>query len=418
VRPKNDQSPRLPSLTVATRLLRSAARHGRPRALRGAAVRLSYDFLLSLREATEAGTVPSEPVDIVVPGWNRARALKTLRVRQVPFAWERANHFKGYASGRTVAVAPFDQTPHLTLFHELAHVVLGHTRVRPADRTVVEINLLECHAHAVAWLVARALGLSCDRCAGDIGESAQLCPGRDPFAPRYVRDVLRAATRILTAGLGHTDRETDAHKRTVMGVVEMREALGVPRLAAELNIPIAEAHRHFDECDDADIYERICDLGDEAIAERAGLPIWGVEGWMADQYQFSGVNPPSRLTAAVTQFYAERRLGTPTRPERDVWSRVRDAAIEAREVLGVLALAAERRVSIAEAQRRYEADHGGDLFDHVCNLGEAKIADLSGHAASAIDEWIANEGTTPPPARLADVVFSVQRPARGTSAAR
>jgi hypothetical protein len=303
---KNAQSPRLPSLTAATRLLRSAARHGRRAA--EAEVRVSSDFLLSLQAAANAGTVVPEPIRIEIPGWNRARALKVLRIQQVAFAWDLSNR-KGYATGRTVAVSPFERDPHLTLFHEIAHVVLGHvTRPRRTNSQTDEA-FRECHAEAVAWLVARALGLSAHRSAGYISENARLCGReRDPFASWWMGDVLQAARRILTAGLGGTaDREVEAHERTFCGVSEMREAFGVPRLAAERHIPIAEAQRHFDECDDAELYERICDLGDESIAARAGLPTWVVERCMADQCEFGRVIPPARLTAAVARFQEERR---------------------------------------------------------------------------------------------------------------
>ena len=33
----------------------------------------------------------------------------------------------GYARGRTIAVSPISPLPHKTRFHELAHVLLGHT---------------------------------------------------------------------------------------------------------------------------------------------------------------------------------------------------------------------------------------------------------------------------------------------------
>ena len=33
----------------------------------------------------------------------------------------------GYTRGRTIAVSPTSPLPHLTRFHELAHVLLGHT---------------------------------------------------------------------------------------------------------------------------------------------------------------------------------------------------------------------------------------------------------------------------------------------------
>jgi hypothetical protein len=63
---------------------------------------------------------------MAVPEWNELRALNALGIARVPFHHANGN-CQGYATGRDVAVSPIAFLPHRTLFHELAHIVLGHT---------------------------------------------------------------------------------------------------------------------------------------------------------------------------------------------------------------------------------------------------------------------------------------------------
>ena len=58
--------------------------------------------------------------------WDRAQGLAALNVQEVPFAALDGNAL-GYANGRSIAVNPVNPLPHKTRFHELAHVLLGHT---------------------------------------------------------------------------------------------------------------------------------------------------------------------------------------------------------------------------------------------------------------------------------------------------
>ena len=58
---------------------------------------------------------------------------------------------QGYAKHRTVAINPIAEQPESTLFHELAHIVLGHTaegslNSDSTDRTPRDIRELEAEA--------------------------------------------------------------------------------------------------------------------------------------------------------------------------------------------------------------------------------------------------------------------------------
>ena len=81
-------------------------------------------------------------------------------------AWHRADsvhkhtngNVQGYAKKSQVAISPLTELPHKTLFHEVAHVVLGHTAVADiSDFEQTPRSLREVEAEAVALLVVNRL---------------------------------------------------------------------------------------------------------------------------------------------------------------------------------------------------------------------------------------------------------------------
>lgn len=96
-----------------------------------------------------------------LPGWDSDLALRALDIQRVPFTMMDGN-CQGYAKHRTVAINPVADQPESTLFHECAHVVLGHTaegslNSDSSDRTPKDIRELE--AECVALLCCESLGL-------------------------------------------------------------------------------------------------------------------------------------------------------------------------------------------------------------------------------------------------------------------
>jgi hypothetical protein len=89
--------------------------------------------------------------------------------------------------------------PHKTRFHELAHILLGHTTEgEQNDGELTPRNLRECEAEAVALLCCAALelpGVEC--CRGYI----QSWWGQgNPIPERSAQRVLKVADQILRAG--------------------------------------------------------------------------------------------------------------------------------------------------------------------------------------------------------------------------
>ena len=133
-----------------------------------------------------------------IPSWDADRALEALDVEQIPFDRTDGNCL-GYARDRSIAINPINLLPHKTRFHELAHVLLGHTAEgRQADSETTPRTLRECEAEAVALLCCAALELpGVTECRGYI----QHWWGQGHDIPeRSAQRILKVADQILKAG--------------------------------------------------------------------------------------------------------------------------------------------------------------------------------------------------------------------------
>jgi antirestriction protein ArdC len=152
-------------------------------------------FVLSQTEGQ-----PVEP--LTIPAWNQVRALGTLGITEEPFSLTDGN-CQGYARERTIAVSPLAELPHKTRFHELAHVVLGHTTEAAGgltDSDVTPRSLREVEAEAVALVCLEALGLpGAEHCRGYLQIWNQR-RGAEPIPERSAQRIFKAADQILKAG--------------------------------------------------------------------------------------------------------------------------------------------------------------------------------------------------------------------------
>ena len=96
-----------------------------------------------------------------IPGFDFTAALAALDITRAEFIHTDGN-CQGYATKRTVAVSPVAAHPERTLFHEMAHVVLGHTSEGElndmGERTPKDIRELEAEATAMLCCAALNLG--------------------------------------------------------------------------------------------------------------------------------------------------------------------------------------------------------------------------------------------------------------------
>lgn len=159
-------------------------------------------FVLAQTDGAELP--PTDP-----PGWDKTRALTSLDVVEVPFEAINGN-IMGYARDRQVSISPINPLPFKTLFHELAHVLLGHTaESAQAESEETPRSLIEAEAESVALLCCEALGLpGAEESRGYI----QHWYGKGhPIPERSAQRILRVADQILRAGqpepIGESDNE-------------------------------------------------------------------------------------------------------------------------------------------------------------------------------------------------------------------
>jgi antirestriction protein ArdC len=149
-------------------------------------------FVLAQTEGTEY--VPES-----LPEWNEALALEVLEITKTQFDMLSGN-VQGYAKDRQVAVSPLAAHPFKTLFHELGHVILGHTAELMADgddQTPRDIRELE--AECVAMLCCASLGLPGVEFSR--GYIQSWFKGNE-VPERSAQKIFSAADKILKAGRG------------------------------------------------------------------------------------------------------------------------------------------------------------------------------------------------------------------------
>jgi antirestriction protein ArdC len=151
----------------------------------------SYWFVLA---QTDGQPLP----DQTIPAWDRTAALAALNVTEVPFDATDGN-VMGFARARSIAVSPLNPMPHKTTFHELAHVMLGHTSEGDQnDSEITPRNLRECEAEAVALVCCAALDLPGTELSR--GYIQSWWGKENPIPERSAQRVLKAADQILKAG--------------------------------------------------------------------------------------------------------------------------------------------------------------------------------------------------------------------------
>lgn len=143
---------------------------------------------------TEGEDIPPIPI----PAWDRTKALAVLNVTELSFDACDGN-VMGFARCRSIAISPLNPLPHKTLFHEVAHILLGHTAEGDQnDGELTPRSLRECEAEAVAMLRCAALDLPGAECSR--GYIQSWWGAGNPIPERSAQRILKAADQILKAG--------------------------------------------------------------------------------------------------------------------------------------------------------------------------------------------------------------------------
>ena len=107
-------------------------------------------------DQTEGADFVSESVN---PAWDKIKALEALGITEIRFDSPDGNS-QGYAQGKNIAINPVAALPHKTRFHELAHVVLGHTVEQAMqDNDMTPRDIREVEAESVAYILCSVLDL-------------------------------------------------------------------------------------------------------------------------------------------------------------------------------------------------------------------------------------------------------------------
>ena len=135
--------------------------------------------------------------EVVIPTWDKVKALETLSITEVPFSHTDGN-CQGYAYATSIAVNPVAVLPHKTRFHEIAHVVLGHTKEgQLSDSEATPRDVREVEAEGVAYILCSLPGLEgLHESRGYIQNWLQGAEVTDKTAQR----IFSAANKILEAG--------------------------------------------------------------------------------------------------------------------------------------------------------------------------------------------------------------------------
>jgi antirestriction protein ArdC len=150
----------------------------------------AYWFVLAQTEGEETYIPP-------IPGFDIDTALRALNITRTSFD-EMNGNIQGFANGREIAVNPLAALPHKTTFHEIAHIVLGHTTTeRLIDSEQTARHIREVEAESVALICCETLGL----------EGAEFCRGyiqhwlktEKEIPNQSAARIFAAATSILKA---------------------------------------------------------------------------------------------------------------------------------------------------------------------------------------------------------------------------
>jgi antirestriction protein ArdC len=151
----------------------------------------AYWFVLAQTEGEDTYLAPT-------PGFAIDTALRTLNITRTPFD-EINGNVQGFARAREIAVNPLAALPHKTTFHEIAHIVLGHTTTEKlVDSEQTDVHIREVEAESVALICCETLGL----------DGAEFCRGyiqhwlkSEKEIPNHSAGrIFAAATSILKAG--------------------------------------------------------------------------------------------------------------------------------------------------------------------------------------------------------------------------
>ena len=140
--------------------------------------------------------------EVVIPKWDKARALASLGITEQDFK-SMSGNAQGYAipNEKKLAINPLAALPWKTTFHEMAHCLLHSAEAQMADGELLQRCIKEAEAESVAYLCCATLdlpGLEQSRAYIQhwLGSEEQ----SEEFKKKSAARVFSAANKILKAG--------------------------------------------------------------------------------------------------------------------------------------------------------------------------------------------------------------------------
>lgn len=131
------------------------------------------------------------------PEWDKTLAMTAFGINEIPFEMLDGN-CQGYASQNKIAINPLAALPHKTRFHEMAHVILGHTaETSMQDDERTPRNLREVEAESVAFIMCSLLDLPGQEEARGY---VQVWLGDEQIAEKTALRIFATADKLLKAG--------------------------------------------------------------------------------------------------------------------------------------------------------------------------------------------------------------------------
>jgi hypothetical protein len=144
---------------------------------------------------TEGEELPEVPT----PGWNLQTALDKLGIQEVP--WNLTNgNIQGVSRGLEYSINPIAVNATKTRFHELAHIVLGHTLPHHFEEYTSHRGIMEFQAEATAYLVMNELEAMDEETASASRGYIRHWLGEEQPPDQAIRQAFTVADRILRAG--------------------------------------------------------------------------------------------------------------------------------------------------------------------------------------------------------------------------
>ena len=152
--------------------------------------------------------------EVTIPEWNKVQALSGLEITEQRFELMDGNT-QGYSipNKKQLSVSPIALMPWKTLFHEMAHCLMHSKEAQMADGDLMQKDIKEAEAEAVAYLCCATLKLSGleesrDYIQGWLGSKER----SEEFSKKSASRVFSAADKILKAGTKYAKAEEVCHE--------------------------------------------------------------------------------------------------------------------------------------------------------------------------------------------------------------